>query len=274
MKYNININQKAIIESNIDIDAIDAIILHSCMTFAHKSKCLKMEYHGKIYYWFSHDMLVEELPLLRIKKDSVYRRMKKMCELGLLSQHPDNGILGKSYYHIEELTLGFEYEPTDKNPRVYNSKAEHPAEKKPIDHNTINHNTITSLNNTPGFSLDFIPESSKKNDLDILCYDVITSFISITGKKIKLNDGRKKLISGRMKEGYGLEDFKNVITKKYKQWKDDLKMKEFITPETLFAASNFTKYIEQDEIKQGSTNKQGSTTGPTAIIPKGKSFGY
>ena len=76
---------------------------------------------------------------------------------------------------------------------------------------------------------------------------VIEMFRVITGKKIKLNAERKTTIIARAKEKNTLEDFEKVIRVKFDEWKDDPKFSKFITPETLFRVSNFTKYLEQEQ---------------------------
>lgn len=76
---------------------------------------------------------------------------------------------------------------------------------------------------------------------------VICLFNEITGKKIRLTAQRKKLISARQQEGFSLDDFKQVIATKFKEWANDEKMKKFITLETLFAGVNFAKYLEQNQ---------------------------
>ncbi len=50
-----------------------------------------------------------------------------------------------------------------------------------------------------------------------------------------------------MNDNYTKEDCKEVITKMNNKWKDDIKMKEYITIETLFRVSKFEKYLNQDE---------------------------
>lgn len=50
------------------------------------------------------------------------------------------------------------------------------------------------------------------------------------------------LIRARLKEGFTVKDFKEVICFKNKQWKDDTKMKEYIRPQTLFG-TKFESYL-------------------------------
>lgn len=54
------------------------------------------------------------------------------------------------------------------------------------------------------------------------------------------------LIKARMCEGFTVEDFKTVIYKKAKQWKDDEKMVKFLRPITLFG-TKFESYLNEKE---------------------------
>src|SRR5699024_12416318 len=60
--------------------------------------------------------------------------------------------------------------------------------------------------------------------------------------KAKVN---QRVIKARMNEGYTLEDFKTVIDKKSVEWKDDVKMKEYLRPETLFGPK-FDRYLNEE----------------------------
>ncbi|WP_144558503.1 conserved phage C-terminal domain-containing protein [Shouchella miscanthi] len=63
--------------------------------------------------------------------------------------------------------------------------------------------------------------------------------------------GSKKtnsLIKTLIEEGYSLEDFKTVIERKTKQWKNDPKMDNYLRPITLFAASNFESYLNEKDV--------------------------
>lgn len=55
------------------------------------------------------------------------------------------------------------------------------------------------------------------------------------------------LIESRLKEGFTVEDFKTVIDKKTKQWRDDPKMALFLRPITLFG-TKFECYLNETEV--------------------------
>lgn len=52
-----------------------------------------------------------------------------------------------------------------------------------------------------------------------------------------------KAISGRLSEGYAVEDFFAVIDSKSEEWGRDPKMRKYLTPQTLFRQSNFERYV-------------------------------
>lgn len=54
-----------------------------------------------------------------------------------------------------------------------------------------------------------------------------------------------KAIVARIRNGGTLEQFKKIIDFKTTQWKHDIKMRQYLNPETLFRDSNFDKYIQQ-----------------------------
>lgn len=53
----------------------------------------------------------------------------------------------------------------------------------------------------------------------------------------------KKHIKARLKDGYSFEDFKDVIDKKYKEWKGT-EFERYLAPDTLFG-TKFEKYLNQ-----------------------------
>jgi len=60
--------------------------------------------------------------------------------------------------------------------------------------------------------------------------------------------GTVKNISGRLKQGYTVEDFKTVIDFKCSQWLHDPKMAEYLRPETLFCEKHFEGYLNAANI--------------------------
>lgn len=88
---------------------------------------------------------------------------------------------------------------------------------------------------------------------------IVSHFNSTTGSgyKAKTKETRN-LISGRLKD-YSIEECKLVIEFMNDRWKNDEKMKQYLTPSTLFAEANFEKYLNKaNESKFKPKNKSVS----------------
>lgn len=138
MKYNLNINQKAIITHGYDLDVTEAILLDFIIAFVHSPKVERI-HEGKItYYWISHDLIIAQLPILKLKNaDSVYRRMSTLCRKGFLTANGNNKKLNKSFYAISEKSLMLQFQPTDENPMGYGEKSDGGRDENPMYNNTI-----------------------------------------------------------------------------------------------------------------------------------------
>lgn len=66
----------------------------------------------------------------------------------------------------------------------------------------------------------------------------------VANKRYKFVDKTKRLLLARFKEGYTLEDFKQVIDIKTAEWKDGPEFSKYLRPETLFG-SKFDGYLNQ-----------------------------
>lgn len=79
--------------------------------------------------------------------------------------------------------------------------------------------------------------------------DVMQFLNEKTGKNFLVTtNGTQKLTTGaervrdRLKDGFSVQDCRTVIANRVLKWGGDDKMKEHLTPETLFRKSNFEKY--------------------------------
>lgn len=64
----------------------------------------------------------------------------------------------------------------------------------------------------------------------------------------------RRLVNARMNEGYTVDDFKQVIDKKYKEWGNDEDMSAYLRPNTLFS-NKFESYLNQLVVKQSKQRK-------------------
>ena len=172
-KFTFNINLKGIVENGLlgKIDPTDAFILEFLKSFSQIEEIKTQQLSNETYYWFSYKYLLSQIPIIRIKKDAIYRRFKRYEELGLLKAHPDNQKLGTAYYALLPLlgkvTSNFEPEEDQKTFKGVGFKTEGSVQKsegcgaktgggtvsKP-DYNTIKDNTINNKKEKKPIELD------------------------------------------------------------------------------------------------------------------------
>lgn len=91
-------------------------------------------------------------------------------------------------------------------------------------------------------------ERDKDRDKDRDTENIISFLNSTTGSKYKAStDKTRRLIAARLAEGFTVNDFKAVISKKAKEWQGT-DMAQYLRPETLFG-TKFEGYLNQPEVK-------------------------
>ena len=89
---------------------------------------------------------------------------------------------------------------------------------------------------------DTVTDTVSNNTKDIVDY-----LNTMCGTNYKADSKKTKdLIRARINDNFTVEDFKTVIYKKARQWKDDPKMCKFLRPETLFG-TKFEGYLNEKE---------------------------
>lgn len=152
------------------------------------------------------------------------------------------------------------------------------SEKQQIryDENTHKYICLTNVNNKLNNGLTDVKLEEKRieenrseessieeNSVDIIClenqdfipYEEIINYLNLkTGYNYRSDISKtRKLIQSRWKEGFKLDDFKNVIDKKTTEW-FNTDMKKYLRPETLFG-TKFEGYLNQDLVNNNITTK-------------------
>ncbi len=138
-QYNIGINQKAVLDNNLDMELADVAIMDFFWDYQNANKIEKLE--GG-WFWASNAEVIRQMPLLGIKTvGGLAKRMDKLVALGLIERHSDNKAMRKSFYRItEKYTSLFRF--------AHSARMEHslPADgvthsQRMEDYNTNNYNT-------------------------------------------------------------------------------------------------------------------------------------
>lgn len=128
-----------------------------------------------------------------------------------------------------------------KEPKVLDQK---PTELNLTELNLTEHNNIKSA------------KAATRPSYEQEIGEVISYLNEKTGKQFRVtNEASAKLIRGRLAEGYKVEDFKTVIDKKVRTWKDKSDMAQYLRPDTLFSKSHFDSYLNEVEAAPSSSGK-------------------
>lgn len=129
---------------------------------------------------------------------------------------------------------------------------------------TLQCNTdVTKCNGDIDIDIDKDIEIDKGQKPQTDVYEEIIKYLNEkTGSHFKpTSKSTQRLINGRLSENYTIEDFKYVIDVKTNEWKNNTKMSKYLTPDTLFNASKFEKYRNQQMPKQQNVQKQDERLG-------------
>lgn len=68
------------------LDVIDLLLLSQVADFPNRSNVMKIIEEDKIFYWIAYSEMIEELPILCLKKQALRDRFDKLVTLGLLEK--------------------------------------------------------------------------------------------------------------------------------------------------------------------------------------------
>lgn len=217
----------------IKIDCTDLVILRWFVDFYPKMK--KYIIDNKEYAWLTHNKLLEDLPLIDISRGAFIERMQKLVEFGILEYRfvKKGGTyslyaFGENYNNLIESKEGAGSNTYGVQSQTYTVVCVQTDNKNnSINDNSINNNIYTEI-------INYLNEKAGTN-------------YRASSKATQSH------INARLREKYTIEDFKKVIDIKVSKWKDDVKMCEFLRPETLFG-NKFESYLNEKQVKQSTQN--------------------
>ena len=118
IQYSLSLHLREVEELGINISLVDLCIFEFLKSFETKTYCQKEKLDdGNIYFWVSHDLIIDQLPILGIKsKRRIISHINKLVDVGLLSRYEKTQELGKSYYKFTDLSDKFDSgTPSDEN---------------------------------------------------------------------------------------------------------------------------------------------------------------
>ena len=217
-----------------------------------------------LYYEGYFDSLVQELALkLDVSEDDINMTVAYFTKCGLIQIDDDgHATLSQAKAMVESETNWAKYKRDQRKNSQNLPKLENvqnsltnsnscPTEiEKENRVNSKSNNLYLDniLSGNPDFTFPTWLEETGIKDLEKTKYKElwipIVYLNQVANKRYKFVDKTKRLLLARFKEGYTLEDFKQVIDIKTAEWKDSPEFSKYLRPETLFG-SKFDGYLNQ-----------------------------
>lgn len=174
------------------LDVIDLLILKDVSDFMNRSKIIKLTIDDKIYFSITHKCILEDLPILGIKKQALKDRIDKMVQLGILDKKVvrDNGGTWVGY-RTTKVYEDLIYSNNNQEGVYLTTRGgcSELHEGGVVNYNPNNNITINTNNKEEGITIP-----PKKNDYQAIvdCWNEYNG--AKLGKVMKLTERRKKSI--------------------------------------------------------------------------------
>ena len=217
-----------------------------------------------LYYEGYFDSLVQELALkLDVSEDDINMTVAYFTKCGLIQIDDDgHATLSQAKAMVESETNWAKYKREQRKNSQDLPKLENVQNKKTISNSCPTEiekeNRVNSKSNNlyldnilsgnPDYNFPTWLEETAIKDLEKTKHKELWIPIAylnqVANKRYKFVDKTKRLLLARFKEGYTLEDFKQVIDIKTAEWKDSPEFSKYLRPETLFG-TKFDGYLNQ-----------------------------
>lgn len=217
-----------------------------------------------LYYEGYFDSLVQELALkLDVSEDDINMTVAYFTKCGLIQIDDDgHATLSQAKAMVESETNWAKYKREQRKNSQDLPKLDNVQNKKTLSNSCPTEiekeNRVNSKSNNlyldnilsgnPDYNFPTWLEETAIKDLEKTKHKELWIPIAylnqVANKRYKFVDKTKRLLLARFKEGYTLEDFKQVIDIKTAEWKDSPEFSKYLRPETLFG-SKFDGYLNQ-----------------------------
>jgi uncharacterized phage protein (TIGR02220 family) len=196
IKWNIRINQRAIIENDIKINMKEAVIFDFIFDFIGSDNAEKLFIGGEVYHWIAYQHIIDSLPLLDISnKNIIARHMKILVEQQMLDKIICKEKGNKTYFKIGTMAkqVFFGDLSTQKSLPIYSKVETSLPESRKLSTEKSNNSYINTIINSNINKEERIKEKpiDKKEHLDIYIENEQKAINNITLSKPPLNNDNK-----------------------------------------------------------------------------------
>lgn len=235
----------------LELDMKDLAILRYFIDFRDTGKMSAEVIDGKSYYWINYNYMADEMPFLCLGKKAIMTRMHKLRDLGILIHYTKKEGGTFSYFAIgpKYIELISNSEDTVKEKKKSTNVKKAIPEKGEGIPQKGQGVSLEKDNGYPWKRTTKILLSKDYSTKEINIKKDTEDIINYLNEKVNAryradNISTSKLISIRLKEKYSVDDFKQVIDKKAKEWIGTT-WEQYLTPQTLFG-NKFDQYLNQN----------------------------
>lgn len=237
----------------LKLDVTDLLIINHLADFPNRKKVTKIILDDKIFFWVSYNTIIEELPIIDIKKQALSDRLAKMVELGILERRIQTygSSANMTFFRIDDLYERLKYKDCSNNQtQDVSYSTTIPCDSQTQYVNNIVNNSIVNIEkedtkvSKKEDENEFVERMYKLYPTQCPCRNVSL------GKCSKDKDRIKKLL-----KTYSMEQIENVIkneveTKYGKSWMQNFStfLNNFPDPNCLFNPNEVSSTKQSDEL--------------------------
>lgn len=178
----------------LKLDVTDLLIINHLADFPNRKKVTKIILDDKIFFWVSYNTIIEELPIIDIKKQALSDRLAKMVELGILERRIQTygSSANMTFFRIDDLYERLKYKDcSNSQTQDVSYSTTTPCNSQTQDVNNIVNNNIVNIEKED-------TKVSKKNEIDyesvFVAWNNVADNIDSISKVKSFTEARKKQI--------------------------------------------------------------------------------
>ena len=181
----------------LKLDVTDLLILNHLADFPNRKKVTKIILDDKIFFWVSYNTIIEELPIIDIKKQALSDRLAKMVELGILERRIQTygTSANMTFFRIDDLYERLKYKDgSNSQTQDVSYSTTIPCSNQTHDVNNIVNNNIVNIEK------EDTNVSKKDCYLSIMdAWNKMSDTLEFVNGIRSISDNRKKMIDSLIK---------------------------------------------------------------------------
>lgn len=182
----------------LKLDVTDLLIINHLADFPNRKKVTKIILDDKIFFWVSYNTIIEELPIIDIKKQALSDRLAKMVELGILERRIQTygSSANMTFFRIDDLYERLKYKDwSNSQTQDVSYSTTTPCNSQTQDVNNIVNNNIVNIEK------EDTNVSKKDCYLSIMdAWNKMSDTLEFINGIRSISDNRKKMIDSLIKK--------------------------------------------------------------------------